>query len=112
MLHIYPTLREVKEFNEDIQNYSVNPNDQIHEATHWFSHLNVIVFGQTVSDNLIPPNDRQGGKLSRWLSISLWSSLRVICMLLWNICTKKLLINCGMGFVTGFEIIDSYLSAI
>lgn len=31
MLHIYPTLREVKEFNEDFQKYTVKPIDQIHE---------------------------------------------------------------------------------
>lgn len=47
MLHIYPTPREVREFNEDIQKKG-NPNFHIHEATHTFSSFNVSSPGQAV----------------------------------------------------------------
>lgn len=59
MLHIYQTLREVREFNEDIQK-KVNPNVRTHEATHTFSPFHVSSSGQTVPDDLIPADDRQG----------------------------------------------------
>lgn len=62
MLHIYPTFREVREFNEDIQK-KVNPNFHTHEATPTFSPFNVSSPGQTVPDDLIPADDRQGGGL-------------------------------------------------
>lgn len=107
MLHIYPTPREVREFNEDIQKKG-NPNFHIHEATHTFSSFNVSSPGQAVTDNLIPPDDRQGGGIQRRLSISLGARV----MLLRNICTKEGLLYGAMGFVTDFEFIDSSLSVV
>lgn len=38
----------------------VNPNFHTHEATHTFSSFNVSSPGQTVPDDLIPADDRQG----------------------------------------------------
>lgn len=38
----------------------VNPNVRTHEATHTFSPFNVSFSGQTVPDDLIPADDRQG----------------------------------------------------
>lgn len=107
MLHIYPTLREVREFNEDIQK-NVNPNFHTHEATPTFSPFNESSPGQTVSDDLITADDRQGGGLPRRLSISLGTRV----MLLRNICTKEGLINGAMGFGSDFEYIDSSLSVV
>lgn len=79
MLHIYPTLREVREFNEDIQK-KVNPNFHTHEATHTLSPFNVSSPGQTVPDDLIPADDRQGVGLHvpRRLSISLGTRVMLL----------------------------------
>lgn len=104
VLHIYPTLQEVREFNNDIQK-KVSTHFYNH-AAHIFSPFKVNSPGQIVPHDLIPPDDGQWGGLPRRLSIS----LKTRVMLLRDVCTKEWLINGVMDFVTNFKFIDCSLS--
>jgi hypothetical protein len=106
ILHIYPTLREVKEYTEEIQRRLI-PNFHVHEALHTFSSFNATP-GESVPEHLIPPDDRQGGGLPRWLPLS----VRTRVMLLRNICTKEGLINGAMGFVAEIQFANDSFSTV
>ena len=78
MLHIYPTLKLVREHNS-YQQQQLNPTFFTHCATHIFASLDVTP-GQTVPSEYIPEDDRHAGGLPNTLQLSVGTRVMLLYM--------------------------------
>lgn len=94
-VHLFPTLKQVKKHNEEMQKLITEKEVKIIEAQHYFSQYDINP-KDVVDDDLIPEDDRDAGGLANTLKIS--EGTRI--MLIRNIFTSKGLVNGAIGYVT------------
>ena len=92
-LHIYPTRKQVEQYNEQRQSV-LNPCPSVIYAFHYFSDQQKLT-GTKVDDYFIPEDDRDAGSLPNCLHLSVGTRV----MLIRNIMTETGLVNGVMGCV-------------
>lgn len=100
-LHIFPTVRLVKEHNEFVQS-TLTETCYCIEAVHYFSN-NDLHPEESVPQELIPLEDRDAGGLLNKLYISVGTRV----MLLRNLETEVGLVNGALGYVSNIQCIQN-----
>ena len=101
-LRVFPTVREVLEYNEHMQLH-LNQHCIQHTARHQFQSADS--GNDNVTDEYIPSDDRDAGGLPRRLLLSVGTRV----MLTRNIATENGLVNGALGFVKAFTFEDNQL---
>ena len=106
ILHIYPTRKEVKEYNSMRQKHLKTETVEI-KAEHFFSSTDTNSGGE-VDDQYIPNDDRIAGNLPHTLQLSVGSRV----MLIRNLMTAKGLVNGAIGTITSVDMIGRYITTL